>query len=258
MFVPDNPIRYPLEPKKVYFASDFHLGVPTPEESLVREKEVVLWLDFVSRDAEAIYLLGDVFDFWFEYKTVVAKGYVRLLGKIAELADRGIEIHYFTGNHDMWTFGYLGQELGIQIHKEPITRVIGDKTFFIGHGDGLGPNDRGYKLMKGVFSASFFQWLYARLHPNFSFWLANSFSAKSRKANSYRKDVFLGEDKEYLVLFIKDYLKEHAVDFFIFGHRHITLNMPVNGSTYVNLGEWIHTKSYAVFDGTRVTIEHWK
>lgn len=243
---------------KVYFAGDFHLGVPSRESSLAREKALVAWLDEVSRDAKTIYLLGDVFDFWFEYKTVVARGYVRLLGRIAELADRGIDIHYFTGNHDMWTFGYLEEELGVKVHREPLVTEIHGKRFFIGHGDGLGPDDSGYKMMKRVFGAPFFQWLYKRLHPNFSFWLANSFSARSRKANSYRKDVFLGEDKEYLILFIRDYLKQHSIDYFVFGHRHITLNMEVHGSTYVNVGEWIGTRSYAVFDGRKMTIEYWK
>lgn len=243
---------------RTYFASDFHLGVPTHAESLKREKEIVEWLDHVSKDARAIYLLGDIFDFWFEYKTVVAKGFVRFLGRVAELADQGIEIHFFTGNHDMWTFGYLEKELGIQVHKKPVTHEINGKVFFIGHGDGLGPNDHGYKMMKRVFTAPFFQWLYARFHPNFSFGLANYLSARSRKANSYRKDVFLGEDKEYLVLFIRDYLKTNAVDYFVFGHRHITLDLNIDGSTYINVGEWVNTKSYAVFDGQEMVVEHWK
>jgi UDP-2,3-diacylglucosamine hydrolase len=205
-----------------------------------------------------VVLLGDIFDFWFEYKTVVAKGFVRFLGRVAELADQGIEIHFFTGNHDMWTFGYLEKELGINVHRKPVTHEINGKVFFIGHGDGLGPNDHGYKMMKRVFTAPFSQWLYARFHPNFSFWLANFLSAKSRKANSYRKNVFLGEDKEYLVLFIRDYLKTNAVDYFVFGHRHITLDLKINGSTYINVGEWVNTKSYAVFDGQEMVVEHWK
>jgi UDP-2,3-diacylglucosamine hydrolase len=252
-----NPEPVLTNRTKTYFASDFHLGVPTPEKSLIREKEVVAWLRHVSQDAKAIYLLGDIFDFWFEYKTVVAKGFVRLMGCIAELVDQGIEIHFFTGNHDMWTFGYLEKELGVKVHRKPITEEINGRVFFIGHGDGLGPDDKGYKLMKRVFSARFFQWLYARFHPNFSFGLAQYLSAKSRKANSYRKDVFLGEDKEFLILFIKDYLKNNHADFFVFGHRHITLKMPVNGSIYVNVGEWVNTRSYAVFDGTDLVIEHW-
>jgi len=243
---------------KTYFASDFHLGVPSGRESLEREKAVVAWLESVRTDARAIYLLGDVFDYWFEYRSVVAKGHVRLLGKIAELADEGIEIHFFTGNHDMWTFGYLEEELGIRVHKGPVTHTIGSKVFFIGHGDGLGPDDKGYKLMKWMFSVPLFQWLFARLHPNLSFYLARSFSAKSRKANSYRKDVFLGEDKEFLILFIKDYLKSNHADYFIFGHRHITLDHQVGNSRYINVGEWINTRSYAVFDGKDLTLKYWK
>ncbi len=247
----------PLERNRTYFASDFHLGVPSHEKSLEREKEIVAWLRHVSKDAKAIYLLGDIFDFWFEYRYAVAKGFVRLLGCLSELADSGIEIHFFTGNHDMWTFGYLEKEIGMKVHKKPIVQEIDGKTFFVGHGDGLGPNDRGYKMMKWVFSAPFFQWLYGRFHPNFSFGLATYLSAKSRKANSYRKDVFLGEDKEYIILFIKEYLKQHHADFFVFGHRHITLHKQVNGSTYVNVGEWVSKRSYAVFDGEQISVEYW-
>lgn len=241
-----------------YFASDFHLGIPNREESLVREKEIVAWLRHVSRNAKTIYLLGDIFDFWFEYRFAVSKGFTRLLGCLSELTDQGIEIHFFTGNHDMWTFGYLEKEIGLKVHYKPVVHEIDGKLFFIGHGDGLGPDDTGYKLMKWVFSASFFQWLYGRFHPNFSFGLASFFSSRSRKANSYRKDVFLGVDKEFLILFIKKYLKNNHADFFVFGHRHITIHLPVEGSVYINVGEWINKQTYAVFDGNEVKILEWR
>jgi UDP-2,3-diacylglucosamine hydrolase len=258
MFALRNPNRALLELRtNIYFASDVHLGVPSPEKSLAREKAVVAWLQHIRKDAKAIYLLGDIFDFWFEYRFVVAKGFVRLLGCLAEMVDEGIEIHFFTGNHDMWSFGYLEKEIGLIVHREPVVQHLHGKTFFIGHGDGLGPNDRGYKMMKWVFAAPFFQWLYGRFHPNFSFGLANYLSGKSRKANSYRKDVFLGEDKEYLVLFIREYLKSNHADYFVFGHRHITLQIPVEGSMYINVGEWITKKSYAVFDGETMKLEYW-
>lgn len=242
---------------RTYFASDFHLGAPDYEKSLEREKRIISWLRHVEKDAKAIYLLGDVFDFWFEYRFVVARGFVRLLGTLAEMTDKGIAIHFFTGNHDMWTFGYLEKEIGMQVHRCPVEHTIDGKRFLIGHGDGLGPNDRGYKLMKWVFSAPFFQWLYGRFHPNFSFGLANYLSAKSRKANSYRKDVFLGEDKEYLILFAKEYQKSHDIDIFVFGHRHIPINVSLNGSLYVNTGEWVKQRSYAVFDGDKIWLEAW-
>ncbi len=234
---------------KIYFASDFHLGVPDIESSRNRERLIIKWLEEISHDAKAIYLLGDIFDFWFEYKRVITKGFVRLQGKLAELTDKGISIHFFTGNHDMWTFGYLAEEIGMKVHKTPVIHELSGKKFFIGHGDGLGPNDKGYKVMKWIFSASFFQWLFARFHPNFSVRIAESMSRRSRIANSYRKDVFLGEDKEHLVLFIKEYLKKEHVDYFIFGHRHITLDLQINNSRYINIGEWVNKRSYAIFDG---------
>jgi len=151
--------------KKVYFASDFHLGIDARLSSREREKQLVRWLEQIRKDAYSIYLVGDVFDFWFEYKTVVPKGYVRLLGKLAELRDEGIPIYFFTGNHDMWMFSYFEEELGIPIYREPIVREIMGKTFFIGHGDGLGPGDHGYKFIKRVFANPVCQWLFERLHP---------------------------------------------------------------------------------------------
>ncbi len=257
--MPPRNLNKPVLEKRTrtYFASDFHLGAPDHAKSLEREKLIVSWLRHIEKDAKAIYLLGDLFDFWFEYRYAVAKGFVRLLGTLSDMTDKGIEIHFFTGNHDMWTFGYLEKEIGLKVHRHPIEQTIHGKSFYIGHGDGLGPNDRGYKLMKWVFSAPFFQWLYGRFHPNFSFGLANYLSAKSRKANSYRKDVFLGEDREYLVLFIKDYLQRRPIDYFVFGHRHIAINMEVDGSTYVNTGEWVSRRSYAIFDGERIWLEDW-
>lgn len=165
--------------KKIYFASDFHLGVPTYEKSLEREKKIVKWLDSIKADAEELYLMGDVFDFWFEYKTVAPRGYVRLLGKLAELSDAGIKLFYFTGNHDMWTFDYLKKELNATIYRKPIEQEYNGKKFYIGHGDGLGPGDHGYKFIKKIFASSISQWLFARLHPNFGIGLANYFSKKA-------------------------------------------------------------------------------
>ena len=235
--------------KKIYFASDFHLGVPTYEKSLEREHRIVRWLDSIRNDAEELYLLGDVFDFWFEYRTVVPRGFVRLLGKLAELSDSGIKIHYFTGNHDMWTFDYLEKELNVTIYRAPIERVYNSKTFYIGHGDGLGPGDHGYKFIKKIFASKICQWLFARLHPNFGIGIANYFSKKSRIATGTTDEKFLGEEKEWLVIYSKEILAKKHFDYLIFGHRHLPLDIKINDSRYINLGDWIQYFTYGVFDG---------
>lgn len=241
--------------KKIYFASDFHLGVPTPEASLQREKKLVRWLDAIQADAEEIFLVGDIFDFWFEYKTAVPRGYTRLLGKLSELHDKGIVVHVFTGNHDMWIFDYLPSECGVTIHREPVHRVWNGKRFFIGHGDGLGPGDHGYKFIKKVFANPVCQWLFARLHPNFGIGLANYFSRRSRKITGDHDKTFLGEENEWLVLFAKDILKREHFDYFIFGHRHLRMRIELNEkSVYYNLGEWISESPYGCFDGKEFTM----
>lgn len=239
---------------KIYFASDFHLGVPTYEKSLERELAIVRWLDMVEKDAAEIYLVGDVFDFWFEYKTVVPRGYVRLLGKLAQMTDKGLRIHFFTGNHDMWTFDYLEKEIGLTVHRAPITIQLQGKTFMIGHGDGLGPGDDGYKLLKKIFANPLCKWLFARLHPNFGTGLAMYLSRRSRIATGHIDEVFMGEDKEWLICYIKEVLKSQKVDYFIFGHRHLPINQTVENSQYVNLGDWIKYRTYAVYDGNTVEL----
>lgn len=234
---------------KFYFASDFHLGVPSYEKSLEREKLVVQWLEEVSKDADAIYIVGDIFDFWYEYKHAVPKGFVRFQGKIAELSDKGIEIHFFIGNHDMWMFDYFPKELGVYLHREPIQVEVGGKKLLIGHGDGLGPGDKGYKFIKKIFSNRFFQWCFARLHPNFGIGIANYFSRKSRAATGDVDEVFLGEDKEWLVAYSKEQLQKEHFDYFVFGHRHLPIDLRVGeDSCYVNLGDWIKYRTYAVLE----------
>ena len=238
------------EKNKIYFASDFHLGVPTYEKSLEREKKVIRWLDSIKEDAAELYLMGDVFDFWFEYKTVVPKGHVRLLGKLAELSDSGIKLHYFTGNHDMWTFDYLEKEINVTIYRSPIERNYSGKDFYIGHGDGLGPGDHGYKFIKKIFASKICQWLFARLHPNFGIGIANYFSRKSRIATGTTDEVFRGEEKEWLVIYSKEILAKKYFDYLIFGHRHLPLDITINNkSRYINLGDWIQYFTYGVFDG---------
>ncbi len=225
-----------------------------------REKRIVRFLNQIKDDAKEIYIMGDIFDFWFEYKTVVPRGYTRLLGTIAHIADSGIPVHFFTGNHDMWSFTYFQEELGIQLYKEPIVKEIDSKKFFLGHGDGLGPGDKGYKFIKKVFANPLCQWLFARLHPNFGIGLANYFSRKSRMANAEADEKFQGENEEWLIQFCKEYLlKNTPVDYFIFGHRHLPLDIPLDkGARYINLGEWVKYNSYAVFDGKNVELKYFE
>jgi len=242
---------------KIYFASDLHLGVPNREKSLVREKLFVQWLDDIKSDAEAIYLVGDIFDFWFEYKKAVPKGYVRLLGKLAEFSDSNIPIHIFTGNHDMWLFDYLEDEINAHIYREPIEVSLKGKRFFIGHGDGLGPGDNGYKLIKKIFKNKLCQWLFERIHPNLGISIAQYWSKKSRIANGKKNESYYGE-KEWLTQFCKQKMKTIEVDYFIFGHRHLPLEVDLgNNMTYINLGEWVNYNSYAVFDGKKLELKRY-
>ena len=242
---------------KIYFASDLHLGVPNKEKSLVREKLFVQWLDEIKTDAEAIFLVGDIFDFWFEYKKAVPKGYVRLLGKLAEISDSGIPIHIFTGNHDMWLFDYLEGEINAHIHREPIEISLKEKHFFIGHGDGLGPGDNGYKLIKKIFKNKLCQWLFERIHPNLGISIAQYWSKKSRIANGEKDESYHGE-KEWLTQFCKEKMKTIDVDFFIFGHRHLPIEVNLGkNTTYINLGEWVNYNSYAVFDGKKLELKRY-
>ncbi len=241
---------------KIYFVSDSHLGVPTHAQSLEREKLLVNFLEEIRADAAEIYLLGDIFDFWFEYSTVVPRGFVRLLGKLAEIADSGIPVHYFTGNHDMWMFSYFPQELGIRIHKKEEIREIGGKRFLIGHGDGLGPKDGGYKFIKKVFASRFSQWLFARLHPNFGIRLALYFSRKSRVARGDTDEIFRGAENERLLVYARELLKITHYDYMIFGHRHLPFDVKVTEQArYINLGDWVVHFTYAVFDGSDMQVK---
>jgi len=245
-----------LKRNKIYFASDFHLGIDARLTTRERERQIVRWLHQIKSDAEAIYLVGDLFDFWFEYRSVVPRGYVRFLGKLAELRDEGIPIYAFTGNHDMWLFDYFETELDIPVYRKPIVLEAKGKTFFIGHGDGLGPGDHGYKFIKKVFSNRLCQWLFARLHPDISFFIANFWSGKSREANT-EEDQFTTEEKERLLVYANRKVDEIVADFFIFGHRHVPIDYTLkNGkSRYINLGEWMNFTSYAVFDGQDLQIK---
>ena len=243
--------------KKVYFASDFHLGVPSHESSLKREKLICSWLDSIKRDAQEIYLVGDIFDFWWEYKYTVPKGTVRLLGKIAEITDSGIPVNFFVGNHDLWMKDYFKQELNVTIYSEPIQRSYGGKAFYIGHGDGLGPGDNWYKLLRKIFANKTCQWLFSRLHPNLAFYLAKASSKRSKGITGDSDAEFLGKEKEWLYLYCLDILKKQRFDYFIFGHRHLPLDLDLEGKArYINLGDWINYYTYAVFDGSNLRLEH--
>lgn len=231
----------------IYFASDFHLGIPNHADSLQREKRIVSWLESISPTADRVYLVGDLFDFWYEYRHVVPRGYVRLLGTLAKMKDAGIDIHIFTGNHDLWMFGYFEEELGIPVHHAPIRFEANGKRFLVGHGDGVGPGDQGYKFMKRIFSNRLAQRIFGALHPRIAFGLAQYWSGRSRSSNE--EADFLGADKEWQVLYAREVLKTEAIDYFIFGHRHIQLELPLDSATFFNLGDWVTHFTYVVFDG---------
>jgi len=245
--------------KKIYFASDNHLGLPDEKESREREKFFVTWLEDIRKDAAAIYLLGDLFDFWFEYKTVVPKGFVRVLGKLAELSDAGIPITFFVGNHDLWMRDYFQKELGVTVHHHPITLSVGASRFFIGHGDGLGPGDKGYKRMKKLFTNPISKWLFRWLHPDWGVRLGQYLSRKNKLISGEEDVKFLGEDKEWLVAYSKKKLQEEHFDYFVFGHRHLPLEINLSEkSQYINLGDWITHNTYAEYDGKHLILKNWK
>ncbi|WP_341841880.1 UDP-2,3-diacylglucosamine diphosphatase [Chitinophaga caseinilytica] len=245
--------------KRVYFASDFHLGAPDMARSRQREKLIVQWLDEASKDAQHIFLVGDIFDFWFEYKHVIPKGYTRLLGKLAELRDKGIGITVFIGNHDMWMDGYFEEELEIPVYFEPQQYVIGGKKFYIGHGDGLGPGDHGYKFLKKIFRNPVCRFLFSCIPPNWGISMANFWSRKSRAATGEKLETFLGENEEWLAIYSREILRKEHFDYFIYGHRHLPLDLKLgDASRYINLGDWLNYHSYAVFDGQTTELKYYK
>jgi UDP-2,3-diacylglucosamine hydrolase len=242
--------------KKVFFLSDFHLGAPNAEASLVREKLVVNFLNEIKDEAAAIFIVGDVFDFWYEYKRVVPKGYVRLLGKLAELSDAGIQLHFFVGNHDMWMKDYLAAELGTPVYYEPHEFTFNNKSFYVGHGDGLGPGDHGYKALKKLFRNPVAQWGFGIIPTRIGIGVADYFSRKSRAATGSSEEVFLGEDKEWLIIYSKELLAQRVRNYFVFGHRHLPIDFRLTPECrYINLGDWISFFTYAVFDGEEMELK---
>ena len=239
----------------VYFASDFHLGLNHHRSSKEREKLILEWIDFVRPDMTSLYLLGDVFDYWFEYKKVVPKGHVRFIGKLAELVDQGIDVHLFTGNHDLWMFDYLEEELGVKIYRHATHFEIENTSFFIGHGDGLGPGDKSYKVIKKIFSNKLNQWLFSLLHPDLGMKIMQKFSQRSREKEMSVID-FMGPEKEWLVQYAEKKNKEQFHHFYIFGHRHLPIDYTLSNdqSRYVNIGDWLNHFSYARFDNGQLEL----
>jgi UDP-2,3-diacylglucosamine hydrolase len=247
---PENEISA----KKIYFAADVHLGLQAGGNCNERENAFVQWLDKIKTDAEAIFLLGDIFDFWFEYKYVVPRGFTRVLGKIAEITDAEIPVHFFTGNHDMWTFDYLVNETGVILHKTPYETTVCGKTFFLAHGDGLGNDDKNYKLLKKIFACKFLQRCFAFLHPRIGIGIARTWSRHSRLSKGLAETFTPENDR--LLAFAKQKLADTHIDFFVFGHRHTPVQLELqNESLFTIVGEWINGREYAVFDGEKLVIE---
>lgn len=245
-----------IQGKKIYFASDQHFGVPNLKESRIREEKFIRWLDSIKKDAQVLFLMGDLFDFWHEWKYVVPKGYIRVLGKIAELKDSGIDIYFFVGNHDLWMKNYFEEELGIPVYFDKRYYEINDKNFLLAHGDGLGPGDKGYKRMKKVFTNPLAQWAFRWLHPDIAMRIANYMSQKNKLISGEEDKAFLGEDKEFLIQYSKEKLKTENLDYFVFGHRHLPLIFDLEkGAKYINLGDWIVYFTYGVFDGVSFEVK---
>lgn len=246
--------------KKIYFLSDAHLGSRAIKHRRTQERRLVNFLDHIKHEAEAIYLLGDMFDFWYEFKTVVPKGYTRFLGKLSELTDMGIEVHFFTGNHDIWCGDYLQQECGVILHREAETTEIHGKLFYLAHGDGLGDPDKSFKFLRMMFHSHTLQRMFSALHPRWSIELGLNWAKHSRlKREDGREPDYMGENKEHLVIYTKEYLKLHPnINFFIYGHRHIMLDLMLSQTSRVLiLGDWINHCSYAVFDGKNLMMDQY-
>lgn len=242
--------------QQVLFLSDFHLGIPNYDKSLERELKICSLLDQFKDSISDIYFVGDVFDFWFEYNTVIPKGYYRFFGKLAELADKGIQLHFFKGNHDMWMRDFFIKEFKAKIYSEPISITIQSKKFLLGHGDGLGPGDHKYKALKLFFSSSICKFLYRWIHPDIGMSIANYFSQRSRFAQESVVETYQGHTQEWLYIYAEDKLKSEQIDYFIFGHRHLPIYTSVSNSQskYINLGDWLSYDTYAIFDGNDVSL----
>jgi UDP-2,3-diacylglucosamine hydrolase len=240
---------------KIFFASDFHLGLRTESDPVEREKRIVDWLNKVALEATEIFLLGDVFDFWWEYKHVVPRGFTRFLGAVSSITDSGIPVHFFTGNHDMWVRDYLSDECGMIIHKSPLSTQFDGKKFHIAHGEGLGSNNIGYKILLSIFRNKPLRYLYTMIHPAWGMRIGHRWSLNSRLAKGISLD-FLGEDKEDLINYSKSILEKEHIDYFIYGHRHLALTHTLKqGSRIFLLGDWINGGSYVEWDGNDLKLK---
>lgn len=246
--------------KSIYFLSDAHLGSRAIKHGRTQERKLVRFLDDIKDKASAIYLLGDMFDFWYEYKNVVPKGFTRFLGKLAELSDNGVEIHYFIGNHDIWCNDYFEKECGVIMHREPFTTEINGKVFYLAHGDGLGDPDKWFKILRKMFHSQFLRKCFSAIHPRWAVDFGLNWAKQSREKRVNGKEPdYMGEDKEYLVFYSKEYLNDHPeINFFIYGHRHIMLDIMLSRSSRtIILGDWVNYFSYAVFDGEHLFLEQY-
>ena len=251
-----QPITLQLEAgKKAYFSSDHHFGAPNEKDSLVREKLFVQWLDEIKEDCGVLFLIGDLFDFWFEYKHVVPKGFVRVLGKLAELSDRGIPIYFFVGNHDLWMKDYLEEQINAIVFRDKQDFIINGKEFFIVHGDGKGPGDKGYKRMKKVFTNKVCQFLFYLLHPDFAMWLGITASRKNKMISGDEDVNFLGIDNEWLIMYSRKQLHRKYYDYLVYGHRHLPMEIAIGKARHINLGDWINYFTYGVFDGNNFELK---
>jgi len=244
---------------KIYFVSDVHLGAPAFKNNNERELLLAKWLDNINDDVAELYLMGDIFDFWWEYKKVVPRGFTRILGRIANLTDRGIPVYFFPGNHDLWIFDYLPSELGVTVHHHPIVKEIWGKKFFLAHGDGLDAKDVGYIRLKKIFTNKNLQWWFSRLHPNFALFIAHKWSGSSRTDKLKKKEEEFNVNNDGMYKFAESFLKQESVDYFIFGHRHIMVDSRINeNARFVLLGDWIKNFSYGVYDGEKFELKRYK
>jgi len=245
--------------KNIYFASDFHLGSPSHKESRIREDRIVRWLTSIELTCSELFLMGDVFDFWFEYSTVIPKGYIRLQGKLAAMSDAGIKIYFFKGNHDMWVDDYFTKEMGIQIVSDELIINRSGKSFYLHHGDGLGPGDANYRVLRKIFRNPLCQWLFSVLPPKIGLGIANGWSQKSRKVNVLVEEPFIGAENEWLAVYSREVLEKQHYDYFIYGHRHRPMIIDLGkNSQYYNTGEWFTYNSYVVFDGEELRLEYFE
>jgi len=244
--------------KKVYFSSDQHFGAPSYESSKKREEIFLNWLNFIEKDAGALFLLGDLFDFWFEYSKVVPKGFVRILGKLANISDKGIPIYFFVGNHDLWMNDYFTKELNIKVFLSPQEFTINKKSFLIGHGDGIGPGDYGYKRMKKIFTNPIMKIFFRWIHPDLGVKLAQYLSINNKLISGNDDRKYNGPENEIIFQYVIKKNKKKFRDFYVFGHRHLPLEIPLNESRYINLGDWITHFTYAEFSDKNFSIKKWK